>query len=282
MTGITIEPITPRIGAYVKVSPDDILKERVPDKILDALGEYGVLVFPQIHLSDEAFVELTNRLGSMEAVRRDNEKGTTHHDKGIYQITLDKDDKTQREFVMGNDFWHMDGTAYKVPGKATLLKCESPASSGGDTGFANLVAAYEALPDERRRELESLRVRHCLAAVGRRLYEQPTPEDFERWNAIFPPTEHPLIWKQDSGKTSMVIGSTANEIVDMDADEGAALLEELLEWSTRDRFTYRHQWQKGDMVTFNNPTLLHRSHPYTRESGRVMHRTTIKGYEAFA
>ncbi len=65
-------------------------------------------------------------------------------------------------------------------------------------------------------------------------------------------------------------------------DEGAALIEELTAFATQDRFTYRHEWKQGDLVMFNNPALLHRSFPYAKESGRLMHRTTIAGIEAIA
>jgi alpha-ketoglutarate-dependent taurine dioxygenase len=67
----------------------------------------------------------------------------------------------------------------------------------------------------------------------------------------------------------------------MSPAEGAALLDELLTWSTQDRFTYRHTWRDGDLVIFNNPALLHRSYPYSDAAGRVMHRTTLKGTEPF-
>ena len=60
------------------------------------------------------------------------------------------------------------------------------------------------------------------------------------------------------------------------------MLDELLAWCTQDRFTYRHRWQEGDLVIFNNPGVLHRSYPYSEDAGRVMHRTTLKGLEAIA
>jgi len=281
MINVKIEPITSRIGAYVKVAAEDIVKDGVPDQIMGALNKYNVLVFPQIHLSDDQFLALTDALGDMQEAGATID-GSAASDKGIYRIALDKDDKTQLDYVKGNDYWHMDGTSYTVPGKATLMKCESPPSEGGDTEFANLFAAYDALPDDRKRQLQGLRVVHCLAAVGRRMYKNPTEEDFARWHRVFPPKEHPLVWHQKDGRTSLVIGSTANDVVGMDHSEGMAFLDKLLDWSTGDQFTYRHHWHKGDVVIFNNPGLLHRSQPYTEAAGRLMHRTTLKGTEAIA
>jgi len=279
VANVKFEPISASLGAYVRgVSENDILEDGCPAQILSALNQFGVLVFPQIHLSDATFVALTSQLGDMEALRNTAD-GSAPSGLGIYRIALDKEDKTQRDYVDGNDYWHMDGTSYKVPGKATLLKCQNPPSSGGDTGFASLFAAYDALAPEKKSQLADLRVLHCLESVGRKMYKNPTADDLQRWNSIFPPTEHPLIWKQRNGRTSMLVGATAYDIVGMSHDEGYAFLQELTDWCTKDQFTYRHHWQQGDVVIFNNPGLLHRSYPYNEASGRLLHRTTVKGYE---
>lgn len=276
---LRIEPVTPAVGAFVHNPAEECLAEGMAATILAALNRYNVLVFPEVGMSDEIFLRLTAMLGD----KHDNtvtDDGSDASKKGIFRIALDKDDRTQREFILGNDFWHMDGMSYPVPVKATLLKCESAPREGGDTGFANLHAAYAALPPEKRERLAGLRVGHCLSAALRRLYAQPTPEDFARWDAIFPRLEHPLVWTQEDGKSALLIGSTANDIVGLDTTESRALLDELLEWCTQDRFTYRHRWRAGDLVIFNNPGLLHRSYPYSDEARRVMHRTTLKGYES--
>lgn len=278
---LDIEPIVPAIGAYIHVSPEDAVKDGNPARILDALNRYNVLVLPQLDMSDEIFLELTGALGE----KHDNavtDDGTAVSQKGIFRIALDKDDRTQREFILGNDFWHMDGMSYKVPVKATLLKCEAAPREGGDTGFANLHAAYEALPQETKEKLAGFKVGHCLSSSLRRLYEHPSQEDFDRWDAIFPRLEHPLVWTQENGKSALLIGSTANDITGMGEEESRALLDELLEWCTQDRFTYRHKWRDGDLVIFNNPGLLHRSYPYNDAAGRLMHRTTLKGTEAIS
>lgn len=280
MSLIEIEPINDRIGAYVKVAAGDVLKDGVPARIMEALNAYNVLVFPQVDMTDEQFVALTSALGEKHDLAATAD-GSSTSNKGIYRIELDSQakDKNQLDYIRGNDLWHMDGTSYNIPGKSTMLKCERPASAGGDTEFANLFAAYAALPDERKAAIEDLRVVHCMEAIGIQLYDEPSEEDFARWNALFPRTEHPLVWHQKDGRTSLLIGGTAYDIAGMPHDEGRKLLDELLDWSTQDRFTYRHHWSKGDMVMFNNPGLLHRSHPYNEASGRIIHRTTLKGTE---
>jgi alpha-ketoglutarate-dependent taurine dioxygenase len=278
---LDVQPITPTVGAFVRIAAGDVVQGGVPEQILAALERFGVLVFPQIGMSDETFLKLTAALGD----KHENDvtaDGTEASDKGIFRIALDKSDKTQLDFIKGNDYWHMDGMSYSVPCKATLLKCESAPREGGDTGFANLYAAYDALPDETKARLEGVRVGHCLSAVGRKMYASPAQEDFDRWDAVFPRLEHPLVWKQANGRSALLIGSTANDVVGMDVAEGQALLEGLLEWCTQDRFTYRHRWQQGDLVIFHYPGLLHRSYPYSDAAHRVMHRTTLKGSEEIA
>jgi alpha-ketoglutarate-dependent taurine dioxygenase len=277
---VKFEPITPTLGAYVHVTPDAAAAPDAAAGILEALDRHHVLIFPQVHMSDEGFLELTAALGERHEIGVTDD-GSAASSKGIFRIALDKDDATQGEFIRGNDFWHMDGMNYAGPVKATLLKCESGPKEGGDTGFANLHAAYDALPDKMKRSLEGLKVGHCLSASLRRLYDAPTADDFQRWDNIFPRMERPLVWTQKCGKTSLLIGGTANDIVGMSEADGRQLLDELVDWCTQDRFTYRHTWQAGDLVIFNNPALLHRSYPYSHAAGRVMHRTTLKGLETF-
>jgi alpha-ketoglutarate-dependent taurine dioxygenase len=277
---LNIEPITPQLGAFVHITADQATVAGVPAELLRALDRYHVLVFPQVHMSDDVFLDLTAALGEKHdiGVHRD---GSEASNKGVFRVALDKDEKVQRDIIQANDFWHMDGMNYAGPGKATLLKCESAPREGGDTGFANLHAAYDALPQAMKTKIAHLKVGHSIGAALGQLYDDPSQEDLARWDAIFPRMERPLVWKQACGKSSLLIGSTAGDIVGMEHEDGQALLDELLDWATQDRFTYRQKWSDGDLVIFNNPALLHRSYPYSDAAGRVMHRTTLKGHEPF-
>lgn len=277
---LNIEPISPGLGALVHIAADQVTAAGVPAELLAVLDAYHVVVFPQAHMSDDVFLGLTAALGEKHdiGVHRD---GSEASNKGVFRVALDKDEKVQRDIIQANDFWHMDGMNYAGPGKATLLKCESAPSEGGDTGFANLHAAYSALPGEMKARVADLRVVHSIAAALGRLYDVPSSDDLSRWNSIFPPMKRPLVWRQACGRSSLLIGSTASAIPGMSDEEGRVLLDDLLEWATQDRFTYRHKWSDGDLVIFNNPALLHRSYPYSEAAGRVMHRTTLKGHEPF-
>ncbi|GAB3102204.1 TauD/TfdA family dioxygenase [Aestuariicella hydrocarbonica] len=282
MVNVSVEPISPQLGARVYVSADQLLVEGVPEQCLALLNTHGVLVFPAIGVSDQLQVEFSNRLGQMKASKIYTNGDDSGDSLGIYPVTLDPGRAKYIDYIVSNEHWHMDGTTYAVPPKATNLKCEVPASSGGDTEFANLFAAYEQLPDEKKAQLQGLRVVHGAAAANLRSFKNPSIVDLERWMRDGPATEQPLVWQQADGRCALVVGSTADHIVGMDLDAGRALLQELLDWCTQPQFCYRHQWQKGDMVIWNNPGLLHRAHHYTLDSGRLMHRTTINGSEALA
>ncbi len=281
MSNITIEPISPDFGARIYTSAEELVATGMAEKCLQWLNQYGVLVFPKVNASDEIQVDFSGSLGSVQ----DSKFSATAPDEaakklGIYSVSLDPSRAKYLDYIVSNEHWHMDGATYQIPPKATNLKCEVPPSSGGDTGFANLFAAYEQLPEERKQQINNLRVIHCAAAANLRSFKNPSVIDLQRWLHDGPPTEQPLVWQQADGRKSMLIGSTADHIIGMDLDEGRALLQELLEWSTQPQFCYRHQWQQGDMVIWNNPGLLHRAYPYTIDSGRLMHRTTIMGVEA--
>ena len=282
MNDIPVEPIAPNFGARVMIPAGHILDDGVPERCLSLLDEHGVLVFPQISVSDEVQIAFSNRLGKMQGSRLRAKADTAADKMGIYPVTLDPGRAKFLDYIHSNEHWHMDGTTYEIPPKATNLKCEVPPNSGGDTEFANLFAAYDDLPASRKSELANFRVVHSAATANLRFFSNPSVLDLQRWLSDGPPREQPLVWQQSSGRRSLVIGSTADHIDGMDLDKGRALLDELLAWCTQPEYCYRHKWKKGDMVIWNNPGLLHRAHHYTVDSGRLMHRTTIMGSEAFA
>lgn len=283
MAGLRVEALDAPFGAKVSVSGNELLTEGVPEQCLDWLNQYGVLLFPQIGISDQEQVAFSDRLGSMQGSKLYQEQDQDSTEAlGIYPVSLDPGQSKFLDYIQSNEHWHMDGTTYAVPPKATNLKCEVAPSEGGDTEFANLFLAYEALPEAQKNQLADLRVIHCAVSANLKTFKQPSVLDIQRWLRDGPPTEQPLVWTMADGRKSLVIGSTADSIVGMELQQGRALLQELVEWCTQPQFCYRHRWQQGDMVIWNNPGMLHRAHPYTMDSGRLMHRTTIMGVEAVA
>ena len=126
-----------------------------------------------------------------------------------------------------------------------------------------------------------LRVRHSFASAQLKIHTDPTEKQLAAWNTV-PKREHPLVWKRKDGRRSLVMGSTAEAVLDVPEEEGRATLQRILEWATQPQFTLSHSWHEGDLVIFDNTGLLHRAMPYSATSQRLMHRATVAGEEAFA
>ena len=143
MIDFPVEPITPDLGSRVLIPAGHLLDEGIAEKCSNLLDERGVLVFPQIAVSDELQIAFSNRLGRMQSSRLRAKADTTADRMGIYPVTLDPGRAKFLDYIHSNEHWHMDGTTYDIPPRATNLKCEVPPASGGDTEFANLLAAYD-------------------------------------------------------------------------------------------------------------------------------------------
>jgi alpha-ketoglutarate-dependent taurine dioxygenase len=274
----TIEPIKPLIGGLVHVDKAHLCDDDVVHAVRDALEERGVLVFPQINVSDAEQLAFTDRLGERVNFTR-RVPGSDVDTEDVYKVTLDKKINQEPDYVLGTFFWHVDGTTMDIPfPKATLISARTVASEGGATEFANLYAAYEQLPEEEKKELEGLRVIHTLEASIRPVFGVPTEERIQRWRTMTAPMEHPLVWTHHDGRKSLLIGTHADGIVGSPGPHGRARLWRLLQWAAQPDFVYRHKWQVGDLVLWDNEGLMHRVDPYTDEH-RIMHRTTIAGKE---
>ncbi|MBV8804050.1 MAG: TauD/TfdA family dioxygenase [Sinobacteraceae bacterium] len=266
---VKVDNIKPNIGAVVHADREALRDEMFARRCLQLLDERGVLVFPQIGLSDAEQLAFTDKLGARV--------NFTFSANDVYTVTLDPKINNEPEYVLGTFFWHMDGLTQKIARpKATVLSARRIASKGGQTEFASTYAAYKHLPAEEKREIDNLRVVHSVVAS---LREVATVEEIDPVRRGFS-QEHPLVWTDPSGRKALLVGYTADYVVGMSKPESRALLARLLEWSAQPDFTYRHQWQVGDLVVWDNCGALHRVIPYDRESGRTMHRTSVAGVAA--
>lgn len=275
---VAIEPIKPLIGGIVRVDKAHLCDDEVVETVRVALEERGVLLFPEINISDEEQLAFTDRLGERVNFTR-RVPGSDADTPDVYKVTLDRKINTEPDYVLGTFFWHIDGVTMDMAlPKATLLSARTLAQSGGATEFANLFAAYEKLPEQEKKEIEGLRVFHSLEASIRPVYGHPPQERLERWRSMTVPMEHPLVWPHKDGRKSLLVGTHADAVIGMPGPHGRALLWRLQQWAAQPDFVYHHEWKIGDLVLWNNEGLMHRVTPYTDE-GRTMHRTTIAGHE---
>lgn len=276
---ISTRPLAGEVGLELTgATARDLLAPTAAAECLTALDTYGVLVYREIGLSDDELVAFSRTLGTL-VVQPTGE----HTHPEIQTITMDPT-KTSAMLVsyrQGNFHWHIDGATLAVPQKATLLSARAVDPAGGDTEFANTYASYAALDDVMKARIAELTVLHTFAHAQSLANPDPSEEERAAWDKV-PTQTHPLVWTRRSGRKSMLLGSTATEVVGWPADEGRALLDELLEWATQPRFTLRHKWTTGDLVIWDNTGMLHRALPFQPTSVRLLHRTTISGEEPVA
>ncbi|HUR76972.1 MAG TPA: TauD/TfdA family dioxygenase [Acidimicrobiales bacterium] len=267
------EKLSPTVGASVLgVDREQLLHDdSLPAWTLEALDANGALVFRGLHLDDQAQIAFSKKLGTIEKL------GQGEHPE-IFIVTLDPSKNRSAAYLRGTFDWHIDGCTDDVPIMATMLSAHAVADTGGETEFASSYAAYEDLSADEKAHVESLRVVHTIEASQRLHNPDPTPEQLAVWRSR-PAKEHPLVWTHQSGRMSLVMGATADHIVGMDRDEGRALLNDLLARSTAPDRVYRHEWEVGDLVIWDNRGVLHRACPYDPDSAREMHRTTFAGDE---
>nr|WP_170306745.1 TauD/TfdA family dioxygenase [Mycolicibacter kumamotonensis] len=265
--------LTERIGTEVLADKAALLSGAHAGAIRELLEQRGVLVFPQIGLTESEQVAFTETLGTL-APERDG--------AAVYDVTLDTRVNKQADYLKGSFYWHLDGTMNQVPILASLLSSKVlPAGGGGDTEFCNTYAAYDQLPEQDKQQLGSLRAMH--SAWNSLLYYDPEPEaaTLQQMMAIGQ-CELPLVWTHRSGRKSLILGCTASHIIGMEYSESTKTLVRLRDWATQPQFVYRHRWSVGDLVMWDNTGTMHRARPYDPSSGRMLHRTKLAGEEPFA
>jgi alpha-ketoglutarate-dependent taurine dioxygenase len=273
MPALTTEKLTANVGALVEgVDPERLLEDPdLPDQLHEALDANGALVFKGLHLDDDTQIAFSRRLGEVEKLG----KGERPE---IFRVTLNRDINPAAQYLRGTFDWHIDGCTDDVPIMATVLSAHAVAEAGGETEFASTYGAYDSLTADEKAHLESVRVVHTIEASQRLHNPNPTEEEVARWR-MRPPKVHPLVWTHANGRRSLVIGATASHVEGEPEDEGRQLLQQLLERSTTPDRVYRHTWEVGDLVIWDNRGVLHRACPYDPGSERDMHRCTLAGDE---
>ncbi|MCP5152505.1 MAG: TauD/TfdA family dioxygenase [Chromatiales bacterium] len=242
-----------------------------------ALDDHGVLVLPHQPMDDERQMAFSRWWGPMEPTKGVNPaSGTPFARQSNLDIRTGEiipSDDRRMAYQVGNYQWHADSTFKRVPSLCSILTAREVPPEGGNTEFVSTRAAYEALPEPMRSELEDLIVEHDFSVSRGRVGFSFTPEEA----AIYPPVWHPLVQVNPvTGRRSLLIGAHASLIVGRPAAEGARLLEDLLARATVPEAIYSHRWSVGDVVIWDNRSVLHRATAYdAKRHRRLMQRTTI-------
>ncbi len=248
------------------------------------MDRYAVLVFHGQDIDDEQQLAFTRSLGEIELAigsglraPSDYRLPTTFADVS----NLDKDnrpmarDDRRRLFAIGNRLWHSDSSFKPTPAKYSLLHARSIPSKGGNTEFADMRAAYDALDDETKAAVEGLVCEHSQIYSRQQLgFFDLTDEERER----FAPVRQVLVRTHPvTGRKSLYLASHAGAIIGWPIPEARAFLRDLIEHATQREFTYSHKWRVGDLVMWDNRQTMHRGRPFPAEEARDVRRTTLAG-----
>ncbi|KUI13222.1 taurine catabolism dioxygenase [Mycobacterium lehmannii] len=266
---LDVVDLTPRIGSEIRTDLDTLLSGRAAEKIRDTLEQRGVVFFRGLHISDEQQVAIAATLGTVVA---------NEGEEGIYKISLDENVNQRAKYLKGSLFWHFDGSLQPYPNLATLLRAMKLSDTGGDTEFCNTYAAYDDLPQSDKDLIADLRVVHSAERSQYYVTPEMSYDEIAFWQKS-PTKACPIVWTHQSGRKSLLLGATADYVVGISIEQSRALLARLRDWATQPRYVYRHEWEVGDLLIWDNTGTMHRALPYAADSGRLMHRTILAGEE---
>jgi alpha-ketoglutarate-dependent 2,4-dichlorophenoxyacetate dioxygenase len=247
--------------------------------IWEAFNEHQILVFRDQRFDDESQIAFSRNFGDLETMIA--HPGNDWNPGHISVMTnLGKDgnflppDHPAMLHRERNEAWHSDSSFKPVAALASLLASRIVPPVGGNTEFASARAAYDALPEARKAELEGLVAVHRMTHPDKE-HDDGYRDDDKAKHVV----THPLIRTNPvNGRKALYVGAHAQEIVGMPAKEGRKLLDELTAFCTQPRFVYSHPWRDGDAVMWDNRCTLHRATTFDKTRyKRKLHRTTIAG-----
>lgn len=275
LASLEVVPLGPVMGAEVRGV--DVAKPLSPDvriAILAACDRNKVLVFRDQRLSQAEFLEFSGLWGSVGEhilTKLGRDAG-----KRVQILTnADADGKPKKSHPDPSALlWHTDKSYSRRPSLATLLYALRVPKSGGDTLFADVCAAYDALTDSQKEEIEGLTVIHSFEHA----YEMAGMMATDEERVAAPPVMHPLVKLcGNTGRKAIYCGMYARTIVGMPEERSTRLLKELEEHATQSRFQYRHKWRENDVVVWDNRSTLHAATPFDVEHEvRTLYRTFVE------
>jgi alpha-ketoglutarate-dependent 2,4-dichlorophenoxyacetate dioxygenase len=252
--------------------------------LAEGIDRSAVLVFHGQDITDEQQIAFTRNFGEIEnsaggTVTKDHEKRLNPLMNDVSNLGQDhkpmaRDDR-RRLFNLGNQLWHSDSSFRATPAKYSILSGRTVVDKGGDTEFADMRAAYDALDDAMKAAVEPLVCEHSLL-YSRGLLGFPDFTEEER--AMFRPVRQSLVRTHPRhGRKSLYLASHAGAIVGWPVPEARAFLRDLNEEATRPENVYVHKWRQFDLVMWDNRQTMHRVRRFDETKVRDMRRTTVAG-----
>jgi alpha-ketoglutarate-dependent 2,4-dichlorophenoxyacetate dioxygenase len=275
-------PLHPLFAALAEgIDLRDPLGPATAREIELAMDVYAVLAFRDQAISEDQQLAFTGAFGPMDpgrhlAVRQHRRVRPEFADVSNLDEEGHVADRNHRRILsnMATRLWHTDSSYKRPAAKYSLLYCSAIPSWGGETEFADMRAAYDALPDRLREEPKGRSAEHHVHHSRATLGFAPGPEEIA---GAIPPATWPLVRTHaGSGRKLLYIGAHATHVVGLSLPEGRVLLADLLEHATQRQFVYRHEWRPGDLVMWDNRAVLHRGRRYDLAQRRDMRRSTVE------
>jgi alpha-ketoglutarate-dependent 2,4-dichlorophenoxyacetate dioxygenase len=280
---LTLTPLHPLLAA--RAEGLDLTRPLTPgeaSEIHAAMDNYAVLVIPGQDIDDDQHMAFGQALGTIEATRGvvDVHRHRLKHDSMNDISNIDTDgnllaaDDRRRMFNLGNRLWHSDSSFKATPAKYSMLHARIIPPHGGETEFADMRAAWDALPAKMQARLKPLITQHSLIySRGNLGFTDYTDEE----RVKFAPVPQRLVRRHANGRVSLYLSSHAGTIDGMPIPEARALLRDLIEHATQREFVYRHSWTQHELVMWDNRTTMHRARPFDDQAhARDMRRVTIE------
>ncbi len=287
---LPIRPLTPS-GFAGEVAGIDLTQPLTPDQVaaIDAgMDRFGVLVFHDQRFDDASQMTFSRYFGELEV--SSGAEMSKPEDRRLPRMemadvsNLDRDNKPRavsdrmRLTSLGNRLWHSDASFRAVPAKYSLLSARAIPGTGGNTEFADMRAAYDALDDATRIEIEDLITEHSNAYSREQIGFLKA--DYGADNQVrLQPVRHRLV-RHDSrtGRKTLYLSAHIGAIVSWPVPEARMFIRDLIEHAVQRRFVYAHVWRQWDLVMWDNRTTMHRARRYNDLTDiRDMRRTTIRG-----
>jgi alpha-ketoglutarate-dependent 2,4-dichlorophenoxyacetate dioxygenase len=284
---ITVSPVKDQFVAVIggvdlsQPIPDDVFRE-----IEAAFNAYAVLVFHDQPLTEDQQAAFATRFGPLAPLnapyvstpgnRRRLAKAEFSDISNLDENgeVLGKDD-VRRLIILANQLWHTDNSFKRTPAKMSMLTAQTVVTTGGETDFADLRGAWDALPLSRQEQIENLIAEHDYFHSRAKVGLDPDSITAER-RATLPPVPQVLVRTHPvTGRKSLYLASHISRIYGMPTGEGRRLVDELTAFATQSRFVYSHRWSVNDVVMWDNRFTMHRGRPFDETEVRAMRRATV-------
>jgi len=262
---ITVVPVTPSFAAEVgDIDLSRPLEAADVAAIKDAFAKFAVLIFPDQHLSQDQHLDFAKHFGPLETTigvyRKDAPLRLRKEFADVSNLNHENQvwgrESRVRMFQLANRIWHTDSSFKRLPALTSLLYARSIPPVGGHTEFADERAAYDALPAEMKRRLDSLVAEHSIFNSRARLGFTNFSDEERR---ELPPVPQVVVRTiPEAGRKSLYLASHAGRIFGLPEGEGRALIDELIAHATKRQFVYTHRWRLHDLVMWDNRCTMHR------------------------